>query len=188
MVKPVDIKICGLRKRDDIRAAADAGARWITLHPRTRADMYSGEARWEEISALVDRLEIPVIGNGDIRTGEDVLRMRDATGCHGIMIARGSHGDPWIFAQAQAALAGHRMPPEPNVEERFEVCLRHARNAIAFERDPEQGVVEFRKHLGWYTKGLPEGARLRKQLFGVKRLEEIEALLGAYLARYRAAV
>ena len=170
------------------RRCQDAGARWITLHPRTRADMYSGEARWEEISALVDALEIPVIGNGDIRTGEDVRRMRDVTGCHGVMIARGSHGDPWIFAQAQAALAGHRTPPEPDVEERFQVCLRHARNAIAFEWDPERGVVEFRKHLGWYTKGLPDGARLRKQLFGVKRLEEIEALLHAYLARYRAAV
>lgn len=170
------------------RRCQDAGARWITLHPRTRADMYSGEARWEEIGALVDGLEIPVIGNGDIRTGGDVRRMRDATGCHGVMIARGSHGDPWIFAQAQAALAGHRTPSEPNVEERFEVCLRHARNAIAFERDPEQGVVEFRKHLGWYTKGLPEGAQLRKQLFGVKRLEDIETLLATYLERYRAAV
>ena len=170
------------------RRCEDAGARWITLHPRTRADMYSGEARWEEISALVEALEIPVIGNGDIRTGEDVRRMRDVTGCHGVMIARGSHGDPWIFAQARAALAGRGAPPEPDVEERFQICLKHARNAIAFERDPEQGVVEFRKHLGWYTKGLPEGGRLRKQLFGVRTLEEIEALLEGYLERYRAVV
>ena len=170
------------------RRCQDAGACWITLHPRTRADMYSGEARWEEIGALVDALEIPVIGNGDIRTGEDVRSMRDVTGCDGVMIARGSHGNPWIFAQARAALAGLETPREPDVEERFDVCLRHARNAIAFERDPEQGVVEFRKHLGWYTKGLPEGARLRKQLFEVKALEEIEDLLDAYREEYRAAV
>ena len=159
----------------------DAGARWITLHPRTRTDMYSGVARWEEIAALVRALEIPVIGNGDIRTGEDVRRMRDVTGCHGIMIARGSHGDPWIFAQGRAALEGAVLPPEPDVEERFRICLRHARLAIAFERDAEKAIVEFRKHLGWYTKGLPEGGRLRKALFAVTRLEEVEALLERYL-------
>ena len=79
------------------RRCQDAGARWITLHPRTRADMYGGRARWEEIRALVEALSIPVVGNGDVRTGEDASRMKDETGCHGIMIARGSHGDPWIF-------------------------------------------------------------------------------------------
>ena len=177
-------------RRDPVaigRRCEEAGARWITLHPRTRTDMYSGEARWDEIGALVDALEIPVIGNGDIRTGEDVRRMRDATGCHGVMIARGSHGDPWLFAQARAALMGLPAPPAPDVEERFRICIRHAQNAIAFERDPEQGAVEFRKHLGWYTKGLPEGGRLRKQLFGVRTLVEIEALLEGYLEMHRGA-
>ena len=166
----------------------DAGARWITLHPRTRADMYTGVARWEEIAALVGALEIPVIGNGDIQTGEDVRRMRDTTGCAGIMIARGSHGDPWIFAQGRAALEGEPAPPEPDVDERFQICLRHARLAIAFERDPAMAIVEFRKHLGWYTKGLPEGGQLRKQLFAVTTLEQVEALLEGYLEQHRAAV
>jgi tRNA-dihydrouridine synthase B len=159
----------------------EAGARWITLHPRTRADMYSGSALWSEIRALVAALEIPVIGNGDIRTGADAARMRDETGCHGVMIARGSHGDPWIFTQARAALEGLPAPPEPDVEERFRICLRHARNAIAFERDPEKGVFEFRKHLGWYTKGLPDGAKLRQQLFAVRTLQQVEELLEGYL-------
>ncbi len=166
----------------------DAGARWITLHPRTRADMYTGVARWEEIAALVRALEIPVIGNGDIQTGADVRRMRDVTGCAGIMIARGSHGDPWIFAQGRAALDGEAPPPEPDVEERFQICLRHARLAIAFERDPEMAIVEFRKHLGWYTKGLPEGGRLRKLLFAVTTLVEVEMLLEGYLEEHRTAV
>lgn len=166
----------------------DAGAVMVTLHPRTRADMYGGKARWEEIRALVEALEIPVVGNGDIRTGADALRMKQETGCHGIMIARGAHGAPWIFRQARAALDGEPIPPEPDVEERFRICLRHARNAIAFGGDPRRAAVEFRKHLGWYTKGLPEGNRLRQELFRVTSLEEMETLLEGYLARQSAGV
>jgi nifR3 family TIM-barrel protein len=188
---PVSVKIRSgydEASRDPVaigRRCQDAGARWITLHPRTRADMYSGAARWSEIRSLVEALDIPVIGNGDIRTGADAARMRDETGCAGVMIARGSHGDPWIFTQARAALDGIPAPDEPDVEERFRICLKHARNAIAFERDPEQGVLEFRKHLGWYTKGLPDGAKLRHQLFGVRTLEQVEELLEGYLGAQR---
>jgi tRNA-dihydrouridine synthase B len=167
------------------RRCEDAGARWITLHPRTRTDMYSGEARWEEIGALVEAVSIPVIGNGDVRTGEDARRMRDQTGCHGVMIARGSHGDPWLFRQARAALEGLPIPSDPDVEERFEICLKHARNAIAFERDPEKGVIEFRKHLGWYTKGLPGGGKLRQLLFESRTLGDVETLLEGYLEAHR---
>lgn len=166
----------------------EAGARALCLHPRTRADMYGGHARWSEIRAVVEALEIPVIGNGDIRTGDDARRMKDETGCHGIMIARGSHGDPWIFTQARAALDGREPPPEPEVEERFRICLEHARNAIAFERNPQRAIVDFRKHLGWYTKGLPEGRSLRTELFQATRLEDVEALLEGYLAQRSARV
>ena len=157
-----------------------AGARAICLHPRTRADMYSGQARWSEIRDLVEALEIPVIGNGDISSGEDARRMRDETGCAAIMIARGSHGDPWIFTQARAALDGHPIPSEPDVGERFDICLEHARNAIEFESDPERAIVDFRKHLGWYTKGLPDGRRLRTELFQATELEDVERLLEGY--------
>ncbi|GMV07560.1 MAG: hypothetical protein AMXMBFR53_38350 [Gemmatimonadota bacterium] len=160
----------------------DAGARALCLHPRTRADMYGGEARWAEIRAVVEALAIPVIGNGDIRTGLDARRMKDETGCAGIMIARGSHGDPWIFTQARAALNGDPAPPEPDVEERFRICLEHARNAIAFERNAERAIIDFRKHLGWYTKGLPDGRHLRTELFQATRLEDVEELLEGYLA------
>ncbi|MEQ8331227.1 MAG: tRNA dihydrouridine synthase DusB [Longimicrobiales bacterium] len=159
----------------------DAGARVLCLHPRTRADMYSGEARWDEIRAVTEALEIPVIGNGDIRTGQDAARMRDETGCAGIMIARGSHGDPWIFRQARAALDGLPVPPEPDVEERFRICLEHARNAIAFERNQERAIIDFRKHLGWYTKGLPDGRRLRTELFQATTLQEVERMVEGYL-------
>lgn len=164
----------------------DAGARVLTLHARTRTDMYSGSARWDEIAAVVEALEIPVVGNGDVRTGEDARRLRGETGCAGIMIARASHGQPWIFREARAALEGRPVPPAPDVEERFRICLEHARNAIAFEPDGDRAVVEFRKHLGWYTKGLPGGAKLRQELFQVTRLEEMERLLEGYLDRHLA--
>jgi tRNA-dihydrouridine synthase len=147
--------------------------------------MYGGNARWEEIAAVKEALEIPVIGNGDVRSGEDARRMRDETGCDGIMIARGSHGDPWIFRQARAALDGRSIPPEPSVEERFHICITHARNAVAYEPDSEKAMREFRKHLGWYTKGLPDGKKLRQELFQVTALEEARDLLEGYLEDHR---
>lgn len=161
----------------------DAGARMLTLHPRTRTQMYSGEARWSEIAAVKRALDIPVVGNGDIRTADDAVRMREETGCDGLMIARGSHGRPWLFSQCRAALDGLPIPPEPEVRERFEVVVEHARNAIAFERDEQRAMLEFRKHLGWYTKGLPDGRTLRQELFTVRTLAEAEAMLEGYRAR-----
>lgn len=159
----------------------DSGARMITLHPRTRADMYGGRARWSEIRGLVEALDIPVVGNGDIRTGTDALRMVQTTGCQGIMMARGAHGAPWLFAQARAALEGKLVPPDPELPERFRVCLSHARSAMEFGGDPERAVVEFRKHLGWYTKGIPGGKSLRERLFRVRTLEEMQTILDGHL-------
>jgi tRNA-dihydrouridine synthase B len=161
----------------------DAGARVLTLHARSRTQMYSGHANWDEIAAVVDALDIPVIGNGDVWTGDDARRMREHTDCAGVMIARGSHGAPWIFAQARAALAGQPIPPDPAVDERFAIVIEHARNAIAFERDEMRAMLEFRKHLGWYTKGLPQGKKLREELFRVTSLFEAEAILARYRER-----
>jgi tRNA-dihydrouridine synthase B len=160
-----------------------AGARVLTLHARSRTQFYSGSADWREIAAVVEALEIPVVGNGDVWTGQDAVRMRDQTGCAGIMIARGSHGRPWLFAQCRAALDGRPVPPEPDVAARFDVLLDHARNAIAFGGEEERAVVEFRKHLGWYTKGLPGGKALRQELFQVRSLAEVEERLASYAAR-----
>jgi nifR3 family TIM-barrel protein len=159
----------------------DAGARALTLHARTRTQMYSGTASWDEIAAVVNALEIPVIGNGDVWTGMDALRMRDHTGCAGIMIARGSHGAPWIFREARAALDGVPVPAEPDPSEKFQIVREHARLAIAWEQDEGKAMLEFRKHLGWYTKGLPNGRILRQELFAVESLEQAEALLDRYL-------
>src|ERR671929_751379 len=117
---PVTVKIrsgWNEEMRDPVAIALrcqDAGARALALHPRTRTQMYAGNARWEEIAAVVDALSIPVIGNGDIKTAEDAVRMWRITGCAGVMIARGSFGQPWIFTQVRALLEGAPKPPEPS--------------------------------------------------------------------------
>jgi tRNA-dihydrouridine synthase B len=160
----------------------DAGARVIALHPRTRTQMYSGNARWEEIAAVVEAVEIPVLGNGDIKTAEDALRMRQQTNCAGIMIARGSYGQPWIFTQVKDLLAGRPKRATPTVAERFAIALDHARKVMSYETDPRGAAIEFRKHLGWYAKGLHGGAELRKKLYAVTSFGEVEGILGDYLA------
>jgi tRNA-dihydrouridine synthase B len=170
--------------RDPVGIAArmrDAGARTLTLHARTRTQMFSGRADWDEIARVVEALDIPVIGNGDIQTPEDVVRMRDHTGCAGVMVGRGAFGNPWLFRDAQALLAGRPKPPPAGAGERFAVALEHARLALRLQGDTRKTVVEFRKHLGWYTKGLPGASELRQRLFRIESVVEAEAIFLEYL-------
>ncbi len=159
----------------------DAGARAFTLHARTRTQMYTGAARWEEIAAVVEALDVPVLGNGDIKTADDALRMQRMTNCAGIMIGRGAFGQPWIFDQARDLLSGRPMRPAPAVEERFAIALTHAKMAHEYEPDRQGAALEFRKHLGWYCKGLPGSADLRKKLHAVNSLGEVEGIFATYL-------
>lgn len=171
--------------RDPVKIALRcqaAGVGAIALHPRTRTQMYTGQAHWDEIAAVVEALEIPVIGNGDIKTAQDALRMRTETGCAGVMIARGSFGQPWIFRQARALLNGEPMPAPPSVEERFAVAIDHCRMVMAYETDLVGAALEFRKHLGWYVKGLPNSAELRRALHTVNSFDEVEGIFAGYLA------
>ncbi|MGQ0640112.1 MAG: tRNA dihydrouridine synthase DusB [Gemmatimonadaceae bacterium] len=185
---PVTVKIrsgWSEETRDPVAIALrcqDAGARALALHPRTRTQMYTGAARWEEIAAVVDALDIPVIGNGDIKTADDAVRMWRETRCAAVMIARGSFGQPWIFRETSALIAGVAPPPAPSVEERFAIAWDHARMAEAYEADPRGAAIEFRKHLGWYVKGLPGSAKLRQRLHQVTALGEVAAIFSDYLA------
>jgi nifR3 family TIM-barrel protein len=165
----------------------DAGARAFTLHARTRTQMFSGKANWDEIARVVAALDIPVIGNGDIQTAEDVVRMVRHTGCAGVMIGRGAFGNPWLFRDARALLEGRTKPSSPTAAERFQVALQHARLAITLQGDSRQTVIEFRKHFGWYTKGLHGASELRARLFQVESMAEAEAVFSSYRAP-RAAV
>ncbi len=177
--------------RDPVRiglACQEAGAEVLTLHPRTRSQMYRGEARWEEIAALVDALDIPVVGNGDIKTAEDAVRMREKTGCAGLMIARGSFGNPWIFQQTRDLLAGRTPKPTPGAAERFAVALHHAKLVVETQGDSRRTALEFRKHLGWYTRGLPGSAELRGRLHLVGSMMEADEILRDYLEPARAVV
>ena len=185
---PVTVKIRSgwdETQRDPVTIATccrEAGARALTLHARTRTQMFSGKANWDEIARVVEALDIPVIGNGDLMTAADVVAMRAHTHCAGAMIARGSFGNPWIFAQARDLLAGGTMRPEPEPDERFATALEHAQLALRLQGDTRKTALEFRKHFGWYTKGVPGAAGLRERLFQIESMQQAEAIFTAYLA------
>ncbi|MBK7783016.1 MAG: tRNA dihydrouridine synthase DusB [Gemmatimonadetes bacterium] len=160
----------------------DAGATAFTLHARTRTQMFTGKASWDEIARVVEALTIPVIGNGDIQAPEDVVRMVEHTGCAGVMVGRGAFGNPWLFRDARALLAGRPRPAAPTAAERFQVALAHARLALTLQGDTRKTVIEFRKHFGWYTKGLYGAGDLRGRLYQVESMAEAEAIFQAYLA------
>ena len=159
----------------------DAGATAFTLHARTRTQMFAGKANWDEIAHVVDALDIPVFGNGDIETPEDILRMRRHTGCAGVMVGRGAFGNPWLFGATKALLAGRPEPAVPSPDERFSLALEHARLALRLQGDTRRTMIEFRKHFGWYTKGVPHASDLRKRLFQVESIAEAEEIFIEYL-------
>jgi tRNA-dihydrouridine synthase B len=171
-------------RRDPVAIALrmqDAGAQAFTLHARTRTQMFSGKANWDEIGRVVEALDIPVIGNGDILRAEDVVRMKEHTGCAAVMVGRGSFGNPWLFRDARALLRGEPRPAAPSAAERFLLALEHAQLALRLQGDTRRTVIEFRKHLGWYTKGLPGSAALRERLFQVETMTEAAEIFHQYL-------
>src|SRR5213596_1161696 len=184
---PVTVKIRSgwdEQQRDPVGIALrcrEAGAQALTLHARTRTQMFSGQANWDEIARVVEALDVPVIGNGDVSTPEDILAMRRHTGCAGVMVARGAFGNPWLFAQGRDLLEGHPKRAAPTPEERFATALEHARLALRLQGDTRKTALEFRKHFGWYTKGVPGAAALRERLFQIDSMHQAEAIFTAYL-------
>ena len=153
--------------------AQDCGVSAVTLHGRTRQEMYAGKANWDAIGELAAALSVPVIGNGDIDTVEDAQSMLRQTGCHAVMVGRGAMGNPWIFRDWQRMQQGLE-PLNVTHEERIATALSHARQLIAHKGD-YIGIREMRKHISWYTKGMPNSARLRNEINSIEDFVQLES-------------
>jgi len=158
------------------RIAQEAGCAAIALHGRTVAQAYSGEADWQSIAALVEHVEIPVLGNGDIWEAADALRMVEETGAAGVVVGRGCLGRPWLFRDLAAAFAGERVATLPALGEVAAMMRRHA-ELLCEHMGEERGCKEFRKHVTWYLKGFAAGGRMRQSLGLVSSLSDLDRLL-----------
>ncbi len=183
--KPVTVKI---RKGFDdahvnavemAKIAEDAGAAAIAVHGRTREQYYSGNADWDIIRQVKEAVSIPVIGNGDLLTAEDVIAMGEQTGCDGFMIARGAQGNPWIFKQILHYFETGSYMEKPSMQEVGEMVLRHAQMMIEFKGE-YTAIREIRKHAAWYTAGYPNSAKLRVRINEIESLEELKDLIAMW--------
>ncbi len=163
---------------DVARMVEAAGAQALTLHCRTRAQAHSGFADWSWLERIKKVISIPLIGNGDITTVEDVKAMLE-TGCDGVMIGRGAIANPWIFKQAKHFLKTGEHLPEPTIEEKIETCLEHLRLNVQY-KDERYGVQTFRKHYVGYLKGLPNISQVRNDLMQLTTLESVVERLQKY--------
>lgn len=180
--KPVTVKI---RKGFDdshvnaveiARIAESCGVAAVAVHGRTRQQFYSGKADWDIIRQVKEAVKIPVIGNGDIFTPEDAGRMLEETGCDGVMIARGARGNPWLFGRTLRYLETGEAPPEPTEKEICRMILRHVRMQAEWKGDG-LAMKEMRKHVAWYTAGLPHSAAIRRESNQIETLEGLAGLL-----------
>ena len=180
--KPVTVKIRKGFDDDHINAveiakiAEEAGASAVAVHGRTREQYYSGEADWDIIRQVKEAVSIPVIGNGDVVSGESAIAIQKETGCDGVMIGRGAQGNPWIFSELLEYEQTGKMPQRPSVEAIRKMMLRHAQLQMQYKGE-YLGIREMRKHVSWYTSGLPNSAKLRDEINRVDNYEELEKLL-----------
>ena len=180
--KPVTVKI---RKGFDdtcinaveiAKIIEDAGGKAVAVHGRTREQYYSGKADWDIIRQVKEAVSIPVIGNGDVVSGESAIAIQKETGCDGVMIGRGAQGNPWIFSELLEYERTGKMPLRPSVEAIKKMMIRHAQLQMQYKGE-YLGIREMRKHVSWYTSGLPNSAKLRDEINRVESYEELEQLL-----------
>ncbi len=179
--KPVTVKIRAGFQNEHLNAPEfakiiqESGGAAVAVHGRTREQYYSGHANWDIIRQVKEAVNIPVIGNGDIFTGEDAIQMMKQTGCDGVMVGRGARGNPWIFKQIGEYIENGRTDLLPNAFEIKEMILRHAKMLIEAKGE-HTGIREMRKHFAWYTAGMKYASGLRNEVNKVESYKELEQL------------
>ena len=180
--KPVTVKIRKGFNDDMINApeiahiVEESGGAAVAVHGRTREQFYSGKADWDIIRQVVERVNIPVIGNGDVCSAEDVLAMEQQTGCEAVMIGRGARGNPWIFSRINEYRRIGVLPPKPDVAEIKRMIKKHAQLQLRYKGE-YLGIREMRKHVAWYTTGLKDSAALRNEVNLTESMDELFELL-----------
>ncbi|MEI3322350.1 MAG: tRNA dihydrouridine synthase DusB [Eubacterium sp.] len=184
--KPVTVKIRKGFENGTVYAveiakiAESCGVSAIAVHGRTREQYYSGKSDWDVIKDVKKAVKIPVIGNGDIFSAEDAKAMKEYTGCDGLMVARGARGNPWIFREIKEYLENGNVIDKPKINDIREMIIRHAKMLVDYKGE-YTGIREMRKHIAWYTAGLPHSAELRRMCNQIETMENLIETVNAKL-------